>query len=272
MTRKRPPSVDFFYDDFLAGVSDMHPLAVGMYIRNLCFQWGHDFVPDNQRKMLQIMGVTQSEFDEHWPEVQAKMTRVTMDDGQVGWLNERAQTVMRHKLDVIEKRTEAGKKGGRPRKKQKVSPDESKTKAKKKQTWKKEVGSRKTEEGSPEDGSGKLSDATSENGYTSEFEAFWQAYPPGRRTSKGAAFAAWKKAIGFASPELLIARAAQYAKSPVGIGQYVKMPSTWLNQRCWEDDDQAWLGAGAGFTETELRSHVAGDLWIQDHNKNGGES
>ena len=41
-------------------------------------------------------------------------------------------------------------------------------------------------------------------------------------------------------PELLIRRAGEYAESDEGNGEYVKMPSSWLNQSCWEDDPQAW--------------------------------
>ena len=73
-----------------------------------------------------------------------------------------------------------------------------------------------------------------------DFEIFWNCFPSGRKKSKGAAQAAWVKALGITSADRIIARARDYAASPEGNGPYVKMPSTWLNQRCWDDADAAW--------------------------------
>jgi hypothetical protein len=76
--------------------------------------------------------------------------------------------------------------------------------------------------------------------YSDDFEAFWKAFPNGRKTGKKGAFAAWKKAIKDAEPQTIIAAATDYAASDVGQGQYVKGPASWLNQGCWDDDRDAW--------------------------------
>lgn len=76
--------------------------------------------------------------------------------------------------------------------------------------------------------------------YSTDFENFWAAFPKGRKTKKGAAFKAWKAAIRKATPEALIAAAAEYALSPVGRGRYVQGPAPWLNGECWNDDREAW--------------------------------
>lgn len=81
--------------------------------------------------------------------------------------------------------------------------------------------------------------------YSTEFEEFWRAYPPYRRTSKGTAWAAWQKAIRLVDARTLIATATAYAASPRGSGEYSKMPATWLNGRCWEDDPASWGHAPA---------------------------
>lgn len=73
-----------------------------------------------------------------------------------------------------------------------------------------------------------------------DFTIFWSEFPRGRKKSKGSAMESWAKAISLAPPAVLIQRAKDYAASKEGRGPYVKMPSTWLNQRCWEDDDAAW--------------------------------
>lgn len=72
------------------------------------------------------------------------------------------------------------------------------------------------------------------------FERFWQAFPGGRKTDKARAVKAWKAAIEKTDPETIIAAAAEYAASPVGKGDYVKQPATWLNGACWNDDRAAW--------------------------------
>lgn len=73
-----------------------------------------------------------------------------------------------------------------------------------------------------------------ESGYTDDFETFWAKYP--RKTGKGAAFASWKKSKA-ALKDVMNAlewqvRQDQWTKSD---GQFIPMPSTYLNQRRWED-------------------------------------
>lgn len=87
--------------------------------------------------------------------------------------------------------------------------------------------------------------------YSQSFLRFWDAFPKGRKKSKGAAWKAWNSAVSSlfynknlvskdAAQEILINAAREYAMSDEGRGEYVKMPSTWLNGRCWEDDREAW--------------------------------
>lgn len=110
--------------------------------------------------------------------------------------------------------------------------------------------------------------ATQSSGrYSEGFEEFWAVYPPRRRKDKGKAFTAWEKVLKSLVRETppvsdktwerhLIRRAAEYAASDVGRGEYVKGPEPWLNGSCWEDDPAAWGGKqdGAMFvsgTETQ---------------------
>jgi hypothetical protein len=74
----------------------------------------------------------------------------------------------------------------------------------------------------------------------SAFELFWNSFPKGRKKSKGTAREAFAKAAKKVSVEKIVAAAAEYARSESGRGPYVKMPSTWLNQECWNDDREAW--------------------------------
>lgn len=80
-------------------------------------------------------------------------------------------------------------------------------------------------------------------GLTSDpnFDAFWEAYPPGRKNAKGDALSAFRKVIsgkhkaGRATPEVLIAAAKAYAATDPD-PEYTPMPSTWLNRGSWMDD------------------------------------
>ncbi len=77
------------------------------------------------------------------------------------------------------------------------------------------------------------------------FAEFWDAYPPGRKTKRARASESFTKAVAEGTdPEVLIDAAAEYARSDEGQGDYVKMPSTWLNGQCWLDDRQAWKAKG----------------------------
>lgn len=133
------------------------------------------------------------------------------------------------------KLAENGAKGGRPKNQTKTKP---KTKSKPKQNH---------------------FHAEDENEVEGEseglFEVFWEAYPSVRKGSKAKAREAWAKATRKALPEAIIAAAREYAASPVGQGEYSKMPSTWLNGECWCDDRRSWHRSGKG--DSDPRGNVA---------------
>lgn len=72
------------------------------------------------------------------------------------------------------------------------------------------------------------------------FEEFWRTFPPGRKRDKGNARKAWNAAVLKHPPDAIIIAAAEYAASDQGRGEFVKMPSSWLNGECWTDDREAW--------------------------------
>lgn len=73
--------------------------------------------------------------------------------------------------------------------------------------------------------------------YSEDFDAFWSIYP--RKEGKGAAWEAWQKRkkpvpdIDAILPALRRAMSSsQWVKDG---GQFIPMPTTWINQRRWED-------------------------------------
>lgn len=78
--------------------------------------------------------------------------------------------------------------------------------------------------------------------YTDDFERFWSAYP--RKTGKGYAFECW---IKHSPPTERVLEALEWQKRQEqwvrDDGQYVPMPSTWINQWRWEDEpDEKLVG------------------------------
>ncbi|MDX2350636.1 MAG: hypothetical protein QNK32_09625 [Porticoccus sp.] len=83
-----------------------------------------------------------------------------------------------------------------------------------------------------------------------QFDEFWRAFPKGRKTSKGkarrqfVAIVSGKHKDLKASADELINGATRYAQTMGDNHPYVKMPSTWLNGGCWDDEDLAPNGGG----------------------------
>jgi len=78
--------------------------------------------------------------------------------------------------------------------------------------------------------------SSSKNIYTPSFELFWNAYP--EKKGKGGAWASWKKINP--NEELLgkILKSIDFYKESKRVKDgFIKNPQTWLNQRCWEDED-----------------------------------
>jgi hypothetical protein len=76
----------------------------------------------------------------------------------------------------------------------------------------------------------------------SSFEAFWKAFPAGRKQGKPTARQTFlsiingsHKAQGRATPERLVEAAKRYAASKPD-PQYTPMPTKWLNNGRWEDE------------------------------------
>lgn len=91
----------------------------------------------------------------------------------------------------------------------------------------------------PEEREAELGDSREVVPDVSPFERFWAAYP--RHTSKGAARAAWPKALKKTRAERIIQRAEDFAEAVASWPEeerkrFVPHAATWLNQERWDDD------------------------------------
>lgn len=103
------------------------------------------------------------------------------------------------------------------------------------------------------------------------FLLFWQAYP--RRVGKRAAMKSFEKSLKIASVNEIIEGAKNYAIQVAEKGtelQYVKHPTTWLNQGCWEDEYELNVKRVEQLSPEESRwkARIQGWLsrkaWIED--------
>lgn len=95
------------------------------------------------------------------------------------------------------------------------------------------------------------------DGYSEEFETFWKAFPPKRRTKKAAAFTAFQKAIKKGvSVEKITEAAREYANSDEAHGQYVQGPAPWLNEGRWDDEREAWKSKSAPVPKSKSQTLI----------------
>lgn len=103
MARTKPPSFDFFPDDFIAGTYHLPAEAVGIYVRLLCYQWNNGVIPTEETELARIAGVDADAMRTHMRTVMLKF----MPDGCGAMKNARLEREREHKLSVIEKSKQA---------------------------------------------------------------------------------------------------------------------------------------------------------------------
>jgi uncharacterized protein YdaU (DUF1376 family) len=99
MARTKPPSFDFFPDDFIAGTYHLPAEAVGIYVRLLCYQWNNGSIPSDENDLARVAGVDADAMRTHMRTVMLKF----MPNGCGGLKNVRLEMERQHKLSVIEK-------------------------------------------------------------------------------------------------------------------------------------------------------------------------
>ena len=67
-----------------------------------------------------------------------------------------------------------------------------------------------------------------------QFDDFWKVYP--RREKKAKAETAFYKAAQVVDPQKIIDGATRYAQDPNRVKQFTRIPESWLNGHCWDDD------------------------------------
>src|SRR3972149_4075195 len=73
-----------------------------------------------------------------------------------------------------------------------------------------------------------------------DFDLFWSSYPSRKKVGKGLARKAWEKTKTIRPPISVIVAKLREARRSVDWtkddGQYIPLPTTWLNQERWDDE------------------------------------
>ncbi|CAB4147410.1 Protein of unknown function DUF1376 [uncultured Caudovirales phage] len=248
---KSSPAFQFYAQDFLVGTQDMSAAARGCFVSMLASSWVKGPITDTPRALAAAMCLTPFDppFEALWQEIAPKWTLI---DG--AWTNRRLEAVRAEQDAYRERQSEKGIKSAAARKATGRQPDTQP-----------EVNHGSTTvqpalqpEGQPEVNPSPLtfafdlrssslpSSSTSEVQTLSrknragtddptDFAEFWAVYP--RKTGKGAAKRAWTRQ----KPPLqkCLDAIAWQVLTPDWCrdqGQYIPHPSTWLNNRRWEDE------------------------------------
>lgn len=103
----KAPAFQFYPHDFLVGTADLTAEEVGGYIRLLCYQWAKGSLPNDDKKLMQLSGITDG----------LSLGNVSVkfrlcDDGLKR--NDRLEKVRLEQQEYRRKQSENGQKGGNP--------------------------------------------------------------------------------------------------------------------------------------------------------------
>jgi uncharacterized protein YdaU (DUF1376 family) len=219
----------FYPSDYEADTPHLSLEEDGAYNRllRLCWMTPGCSIPDDKTWIMRRLRVDAETYDRVVAVVLAEFFKRRR--GRL--YSPRLSTLFQETLDAKNRRSKAGKKGGRPRKiLENMEKGESNDNAMLSDT-------RAFPEPEPEPD--KKESANALLRIPAGFDAFWQTYPHrgGAKKGRKAAEAAYLRAVkaGTPAPDIL-AGAERYRSDRQALSGYAKDPATWLNQRCWGDD------------------------------------
>jgi uncharacterized protein YdaU (DUF1376 family) len=122
---KSPPSFDLYPGDLIKSCIDMSAAEFGAYMRLLCYQWEHGAIPSDKRKLARITGMEREEFTDVWESISSRFDDV---EGENLKVQERLAEQRLKSIATWTARREGGKKGGRPKSKDRDLQEKKKPK------------------------------------------------------------------------------------------------------------------------------------------------
>jgi len=235
--KRRAPAFQFYADDFLAGTLELSQAEVGAYIRLLCHQWNRGSIPVEPEKQQRLAGGSVS------VDVLAKFR--LHDDGTLK--NDRLESVRAASDAFRDKQAEKGRKSAEKRANMVnrgstvVQPDSQPDS--------------QPDANSPSPSPSPLIPPNPQGGIEQTlklenepapkprdpmegFSLFWQAYP--KKQGRTPAEKAWRKLQPDAETVRRIVEHVQVRRTSEDwtkdLGQFIPLPSTFLNQKRWTDE------------------------------------
>lgn len=103
----KPTWMKFEPAAFLVGTQSFSVAERGIYITMLCYQWERGgYLPVEHEKLARLCGVSLDEFENAWAVVSEKF-----DHDDAGYFNPRGLATLEDAVNLMERRSEAGKRG-----------------------------------------------------------------------------------------------------------------------------------------------------------------
>lgn len=231
---KPSPAFQFYPQDFLVGTADMTAEEVGGYIRLLCYQWAKGSLPNDDKKLSQLSGISDG----------LSLGNVSVkfrlcEDGLKR--NDRLELIRLEQEEYRKKQSNNGSKGGNPNfQNGKHNPY---YKPKDNPPHNPKINSSPSSSSSPssintEEGFEKKK--TSSNGkreFSELFNAFWEIYPKSK--DKDGCRQAWMD-LGLSKEEQgkILSCLKEKILNPDWIkdgGKFIPNPINWIQKKGWED-------------------------------------
>lgn len=241
----KAPWFRFFPGDWLRG-ADLRLASVaarGVWIDLICHMHeanprGYLLVagkPPNVQQIAKMLSSTVSEIAPLIDELEALGVMSRDEKGAI--FNRR----MAREGEISDIRSDAGKKGGRPSKKQNESKTKANDKAKRKQTESKSSASCESKPLEMDLLSRCSATAERAIGDDETIDEIYSSYP--RKVGRPAAVKAIRLALKSIDATSLLELTRAYAEARAGCDtQYTPHPATWFGQKRYADDPETWVG------------------------------
>lgn len=218
------PYFQFYPSDWLAGTRGLTASETGVYITLVAMMYEAEGpIPADLKRLSRLCGSTPVAFKKA---VDGLLSTGKLTQDYRGFSNARVEKEIEKRSEKRASASESANARWRKTKQEQRPPDANASNS--------QCVRNANQKPEPEE-----EDKSSSNARASRFEDFWQAYPHrnGAKKSRASAEAKYAKAVKSGVEEAaLIDAARRYSFDRQVADGFAKDPTTWLNQKCWEDE------------------------------------
>jgi len=228
MSSKTDIWMPLYIGDYLADTARLTTEQHGAYLLLLMDYWRNGKLPDNDQILAQITKLT----PDAWSNARAMLSQFFCIENGF-WIHHRVEQELKNSIVNKEKKhTKAVNAANARWKKSDYNTSSNAT----------SITTSNAQEMLEKCPSPSPSPSIKKDIYSSNFELFWKAYPLGGRAGKGGAWSSWKKINPDEELVNKILKSIDFYKQSKRVKDgFIKNPQTWLNQRCWEDEDAGFV-------------------------------